>query len=58
MKIVQWFEGKKTFFLCAAGVVVIGAQWVGKLTPDQSKSLLEILGFGTAAALRSAVAKQ
>jgi hypothetical protein len=48
------FEGKKTYFVAAAGAVIQGLVFAGVLTQEAANPWLAMLGFGAAAALRAA----
>jgi hypothetical protein len=50
-------DGKKTYVLVAAGILVTVAKIVGLLTTDTWVEIMALLGFGTVGTLREAVAR-
>ena len=54
---IDWMKGKKTYFVSAAGDVVMFAGFMGWVPPDQVKLWLSFLGLGLVATMRAAMAK-
>lgn len=54
---LAWLAGKKTYILAGLGVVVIVLQITGVIPDEAATRLLELLGVGTAATIRAAIAK-
>ena len=56
-KFFEMLSGKKTYLVAIAGAIVQGLVFGGVLTQEAANPILGMLGFGAAAALRSAAAK-
>lgn len=50
-------DGYKTYILAGLGVVVVVLNVVGVINADQMQHLLDVLGLGAFASIRSAIAK-
>jgi hypothetical protein len=48
-------QGYRTYVCVGLAVVVLGLQATGLITADTARQVLELLGFGGLAALRSAL---
>ena len=55
--LLDWLQGKKTYFLSAAGALVVFAKLLGWIDEVTASTLFVLLGFGTGAALRSGMKK-
>lgn len=54
---LNFLQGKKTYIVGTAGLVVVGLYLAGILSPDMANVLLTVFGFGGLITLRSAVSK-
>ncbi len=56
-KIIEWFNGKKFYFVSAAAGLTLCAQLLGWLDPHIAEKIYGFLGVSGAFALRSAIKK-
>ena len=56
-KLIDWFEGKKTYFIILIGLVVTVLYWLGIIPQALYQQIMVLLGLGGAAALRSSIKK-
>lgn len=52
-RILKFLEGKRTFILCALGGITVALRLGNVISDETAKSLMELLGFGSVAALRA-----
>jgi hypothetical protein len=54
-KFLNFLKGKKTYFLSACAVLVVGLHFFNLLDVDVTNTLLGLLGFGAFATVRSSI---
>ncbi len=54
-KLFLMLKGKRTYILVLLGLLAVVAKHFGYIPDGTEQTILEVLGFGTAAALRSSV---
>ncbi len=52
---MNFLEGKKTYILAVAALVIIGANLLGFVDEVTANTLLAVLGFGSVISLRAAI---
>lgn len=50
-------DGYKTYILVGLGLAIVGLNVAGLITADQMNHMLEVIGLGSMATLRNAIAK-
>lgn len=50
-------DGWKTYILVGLGLAIVGLNVAGLITADQMNHMLEVIGLGSMATLRNAIAK-
>lgn len=55
--VLKWLEGKRTYLLAGAAGLVIGLEHFHVLADPTAQFLLKLLGAGSVATLRAALAK-
>jgi len=57
MKFIEYLEGKKTYLVAIAGIVVIVLRYFDVIDVELTNYLFGLLGLGGIAAFRSAIRK-
>ncbi len=55
-KLVAFLQGKKTYILVVLGLLTVLAEHYNKISAPTEQQILWVLGFGTVASVRSALA--